>query len=172
MATGKKASPAQIAARKLFVERVKAGEFSKSPAKRKTNPVKKSTARYVVLMGTPGKIIALDLTKAVAVKIAKHKNAMMGVHTVVENGDTGEVVYDSAPWYKKNPVAKIKYTDRAKELRSDAKTAYAVHLAAQPSYNAIAYYSKKADALEVAQEAADRTGKQLAVTRIQIYFGE
>jgi len=134
--TKKKPSAAQIAARKLFAARAKAGTLTKTPKKsrdyargaeverseaalriakkvaaRKKNPVKKSTSRYVILMGTPGKIIALDLAKANAIKIAKHKFEMTGAHMVVENGDTGEVVYDSAPWYKKNPSPKRDYVE-------------------------------------------------------------
>lgn len=133
MVTKKKPSAAQIAARKLFAARAKAGTLTKKPKKsrdyargaeverseaalriakkvaaRKKNPVKKSTSRYVILMGTPGKILALDLAKANAIKIAKHKFEMTGAHMVVENGDTGEVVYDSAPWYKKNPSKPLK----------------------------------------------------------------
>lgn len=70
---------------------------------------------------------------------------------------------------KLNPVV---YRDRAKELRSDSKVAYAVHMPDRPSYHAIAYFSKKADAMEVAQETSDRIGKPLAVSRVQIYFGQ
>ena len=68
-------------------------------------------------------------------------------------------------------MAKIKYTNRAKELRSDSRVGYSVHSADHPGHHAIAWYSKKADAVAVAQEAADRTGKKLAVSRVQIYFG-
>jgi hypothetical protein len=45
MATAKKKpSAAQIAARKLFAQRAKAGTLRKAPAKRKKNPVKKAVA--------------------------------------------------------------------------------------------------------------------------------
>jgi hypothetical protein len=44
-------------------------------------------------------------------------------------------------------------------------------MADAPSYLAIAWFSKKSDAVQVAQEASDRTGKQLAVTRVQNHFG-
>lgn len=54
----------------------------------------------------------------------------------------------------------------------ESKVQYAVHLADRPSYHAIAYFTKKADAVASAQEASDRTGKQLAVSRIQVHFGQ
>jgi len=74
----------------------------------------------------------------------------------------------------KNPAAKkprVKYKDTAKNLRSDMRVGYSVHNPDMPGHLAIAWYSKKADAMEVAQEVANRTGKTLAVSRVQIYFG-
>ena len=112
MATAK-----QIAARKLFAERAKAGEF----AGRKTR--------------------------------AKNPLTRVKVHQ------------------EKNPSRKVKYNDTAKELRGDARVGYSVHSADHPGYHAIGWFTKKADAIAVAQEAADRTGKKLAVSRVQIYFG-
>jgi hypothetical protein len=70
---------------------------------------------------------------------------------------------------KTNPM--VKYTNRAKDMQGDQRVGYAVHMADRPSYQAIAWFSKKDDAVKVAQEASDRTGKQLAVTRVQNYFG-
>ena len=69
------------------------------------------------------------------------------------------------------PNPKVKYTNRAKDMKGDQRVGYAVHMADRPSYQAIAWFSKKDDAVKVAQEASDRTGKQLAVTRVQNYFG-
>ena len=69
------------------------------------------------------------------------------------------------------PNPKVKYTNRAKDLQGDQRVGYAVHMADRPSYQAIAWFTKKDDAVQVAQEASDRTGKQLAVTRVQNYFG-
>lgn len=69
------------------------------------------------------------------------------------------------------PNPKVKYTNRAKDMKGDQRVGYAVHMADRPSYHAIAWFSKKDDAVKVAQEASDRTGKQLAVTRVQNYFG-
>ena len=69
------------------------------------------------------------------------------------------------------PNPKVKYTNRAKDMQGDQRVGYAVHMADRPSYQAIAWFSKKDDAVKVAQEASDRTGKQLAVTRVQNYFG-
>jgi hypothetical protein len=71
---------------------------------------------------------------------------------------------------KRNP-AKVKYRNLATDLKGDQRVGYSVHLASQPGHNAIAWFSKKADAVKVAQEAADRTGKDLAVSRVQNYFG-
>lgn len=69
------------------------------------------------------------------------------------------------------PNPKVKYTNRAKDMKGDQRVGYAVHMADRPSYQAIAWFTKKDDAVKVAQEASDRTGKQLAVTRVQNYFG-
>lgn len=69
------------------------------------------------------------------------------------------------------PNPKVKYTNRAKDMKGDQRVGYAVHMADRPSYQAIAWFTKKSDAVQVAQEASDRTGKQLAVTRVQNYFG-
>ena len=69
------------------------------------------------------------------------------------------------------PNPKVKYTNRAKDMQGDQRVGYAVHMADRPSYQAIAWFSKKDDAVKVAQEASDRIGKQLAVTRVQNYFG-
>lgn len=69
------------------------------------------------------------------------------------------------------PNPKVKYTNRAKDMKGDQRVGYSVHMADRPSYQAIAWFSKKDDAVKVAQEASDRTGKQLAVTRVQNYFG-
>ena len=69
------------------------------------------------------------------------------------------------------PNPKVKYTNRAKDLKGEQRVGYSVHRADAPSYLAIAWFSKKSDAVQVAQEASDRTGKQLAVTRVQNYFG-
>ena len=69
------------------------------------------------------------------------------------------------------PNPKVKYTNRAKDLKGEQRVGYSVHRADAPSYLAIAWFSQKSDAVQVAQEASDRTGKQLAVTRVQNYFG-
>jgi hypothetical protein len=69
------------------------------------------------------------------------------------------------------PNPKVKYTNRAKDMKGDQRVGYAVHMADRPSYQATAWFTKKDDAVKVAQEASDRTGKQLAVTRVQNYFG-
>jgi len=67
-----------------------------------------------------------------------------------------------------NPV---KYRDIAKGISSDEVT-YSVHMPDRPSYQAMAYFTKKADALEVAQELSDRIKKPIAVSRVQVNFSK
>jgi len=66
-----------------------------------------------------------------------------------------------------NPV---KYRDIAKDV-APGRVQYAVHMPDRPSYHAIAYFTKKADAVDTAQELSDRTGQPVAVTRVQVHFG-
>jgi hypothetical protein len=85
-------------------------EYLGKPAARKENPAAKVAkgGRYVVYWNGSGhgvKILTLDVSKADALRIAKHK-AKAGFRTYVEHGDTGEVVFDSEPWFKKNPIEK------------------------------------------------------------------
>ena len=68
---------------------------------------------------------------------------------------------------KLNPV---KYRDIAKGV-APARVQYAVHMPDRPSYHAMAYFTKKSDALEAAQEVSDRIGKPVAVSRVQVHFG-
>jgi hypothetical protein len=71
-----------------------------------------------------------------------------------------------------NPVAKkrVKYTNIAKDMMGELNVGYSVHKQANPSYMAIAWFTNKKDAISVAQEAADRTGVQMAVSRVQTHF--
>ena len=69
---------------------------------------------------------------------------------------------------KKNP--RVRYADIAGPSVAEFKTVYAVHLAGQPSMNAMAYFTTKKNAVDTAQFLADETGKQVKVTRIQIAF--
>ena len=71
-----------------------------------------------------------------------------------------------------NPVAKkrVKYTNIAKDMMGELNVGYSVHKQTNPSYMAIAWFTNKKDAVEVAQEAADRTGVQMAVSRVQTHF--
>jgi len=110
----------------------------------KTNPAKKTVSQKISQLVHEG----YPQRQAVAVALSEQRS--------------GKV--------KRNP-GKVKYRNLATDLKGDQRVGYSVHLASQPGHNAIAWFSKKADALEVAQEAADRTGKQLAVTRVQNYFG-
>lgn len=67
-------------------------------------------------------------------------------------------------------VNPVKYRDIAKGV-APRRVQYAVHMPDRPSYHAIAYFTKKADAVDTAQELSDRTGKPVAVTRVQVQFG-
>ena len=82
MATAKKKpSAAQIAARKLFAERAKAGTLKKGGSvKRKTNPIKKS-GDFVIYTGNIGKVFAVDLTLTNAIKIAKYQKTLKATNT-------------------------------------------------------------------------------------------
>lgn len=64
-----------------------------------------------------------------------------------------------------NPDAKNVF--RAKDWR----TVYSIHKPSMPSSSAIAWFSKKSEAVEVAQEYANRTGEKLAVSAVEIWQG-
>ena len=147
MAT-KKFSPAQLAAQKLFAERARAGTLKKGKRKatRKANPDKAKPKAYVKRVS---QATGAPSSKRLVTRRKKALTAPAG--------------------YFPNP--KVKYTNRAKDIKGDQRVGYAVHMADRPSYQAIAWFTKKSDAVQVAQEASDRTGKQLAVTRVQNYFG-
>lgn len=51
------------------------------------------------------------------------------------------------------------------------KTVYAVHKPGMPAHLAIAFFTKKTDAIESAREAANRTGQKLAVSPVAQYVG-
>lgn len=72
---------------------------------------------------------------------------------------------------KKNPQKRIRVADIAGTSVPEFKVAYSVHLADRPSFHAMSYFTKKSDAVEAAQEVADRTGLKMAVSRVQIHFG-
>lgn len=69
---------------------------------------------------------------------------------------------------KLNPAVEVR--DLAKDV-PQARVQYAVHMPGRPSYHAMAYFTKEADALAAAKEVADRTGKIIAVSRVQVHFG-
>ena len=139
----KKFSPAQIAAQKLFAERARAGTLGKTA---KRNPDKAKPRAYV-----------------------KRASQATGAPPSKRLVTRRKMALKAPAGYFPNP--KVKYTNRAKDMKGDQRVGYAVHMADRPSYQAIAWFSKKDDAVKVAQEASDRTGKQLAVTRVQNYFG-
>lgn len=133
MATSKKPSAAQLAARKKFSEIMKAGGFAKKRAAKKTVAKKRVAKKnpIVLISDTPKKAARKTVRKA-------------------------------------NPV---KYANIARELKKDERIGYSVHRQSVPSWHAIAWFTTKKDAIEVAQEVADRTGVPMAVSRVQTRFG-
>jgi hypothetical protein len=71
---------------------------------------------------------------------------------------------------KRNP-SNVRYRDLAKDMKAHHVAGYAVHKADRPYYLAAAWFSNKKDAVEVAQEVADRTGIKYAVSKAVTYFG-
>jgi hypothetical protein len=153
MAT-KPPSPAQLAARKRFAEMARNGSLNRkrqiaakkkaAAAAPKSNPRKKTVSQKIsqlVHEGYPQK-------QAVAVALNEQR--------------AGKV--------KRNP-AKVKYRDKSKDMAAHHVAGYAVHKADRPYYLATAWFTNKSDAMEVAQEVADRTGIQYAVTKAVTYFG-
>ena len=139
------ASAAQIAARKKFSDIMKAGGFAKKRAAKKT-VAKKAAAK-----------------KAVAKKRVTKKNPII----LISDAPKKRTVIRRV-----NPVAKkrVKYTNIAKDMMGELNVGYSVHKQTNPSYMAIAWFTNKKDAISVAQEAADRTGVQMAVSRVQTHF--
>jgi hypothetical protein len=150
MAT-KKPSAAQIAARKKFSDIMKSGGFAKKRAAKKTvakkNPAKKAVAKKAVAKKNP----------------ARQKNPTI---LITDTPKKRTVIR------RVNPVAKkrVKYTNIAKDMMGELNVGYSVHKQTNPSYMAIAWFTNKKDAISVAQEAADRTGIQMAVSRVQTHF--
>ena len=160
---------------------------------RKTNPAKKTVSQKVsqlVHEGYPQRqAVAVALSEQRAGKVKRNP---MHQYTVLHRGTAnvaGQVTASGPQDAKQKVAAKlgiptlaylvakktnpanVKYRNLATDLKGDQRVGYSVHLASQPGHNAIAWFSKKADAVKVAQEAADRTGKDLAVSRVQNYFG-
>ena len=71
---------------------------------------------------------------------------------------------------KRNP-SNVRYRDLAKDMKAHHVAGYAVHKADRPYYLAAAWFSNKKDAVEAAQEVADRTGIKYAVSKAVTYFG-
>ena len=71
---------------------------------------------------------------------------------------------------KRNP-SNVRYRDLAKDMKAHHVAGYAVHKANRPYYLAAAWFSNKKDAVEAAQEVADRTGIKYAVSKAVTYFG-
>lgn len=72
---------------------------------------------------------------------------------------------------EKNPKSRVRVADLAGTSVPEYKVAYSVHLADKPSYMGLSYFTKRADAIEAAQEVADRNNLKMAVSRVQIHFG-
>lgn len=170
------------------IDMSKAPDFSKSVAtktrRRKTNPIQNEQH----LFGNKYATIRQD----------GDGRFVAQVYEKVKTGIGEEIDYWGSRYYKTHAGAQ-RYLDSLKPVRNnpqkrkvsavvlmnpkvrtrevakgvpESKVQYAVHLADRPSYHAIAYFTKKADAVASAQEASDRTGKQLAVSRVQVNFGQ
>ena len=133
-----------------------------SHPKRKNNPAKKTVSQKIsqlVREGYPQKqAIAIALNEERAGKVKRNPRAA--------NPATGTKKSRT----KLNPIVEMR--DLVDKDVPASRIQYAVHWKDRPYYHAAAYYTNKADAVEVAQEIADRYKKPVAVTRVQIYFGE
>lgn len=124
---------------------------------------------------TPDRPEGMIVTEAGALRFAKSNMPSdlkkAGFSASVFEGRRGWVVNYGKSVAKRRMNPAVKYTNRAKDLSLDERVGYSVHSATMPGHLGFAWFSKKADAVEAAQEASNRTGKQLAVSRMQIHFG-
>jgi len=129
----------------LYRRRHGLDEITAEPkAKRKRNPAKKTVSQKISQLVHEG----YPQRQAVAVALNEQR--------------AGKV--------KRNP-AKVKYRDKSKDMAAHHVAGYSVHKAELPYYMAAAWFSNKKDAVEAAQEVADRTGIQYAVTKAVTHFG-
>jgi hypothetical protein len=170
-------------------------------SRRKANPAKKTHVWRITVFdddGRPAKVTT-DSEQQGALLYAKSKadaNMAGEIHYILPKSERLEFWFDGSgihpagssgnrPIYttrraalRSNPAKPaagrrgnpVKYRDIAKGV-APGRVQYAVHMPDRPSYHAIAYFTKKADAVDTAQELSDRTGKPVAVTRVQVHFG-
>lgn len=177
--TKRKPTPAQLAARERFAEAARSGAFKKAGAKKRTitrkanpfarrQPVLYEVSANGVVFGVYAAETAQAARDALAVDAGYESEAQMAETLGAPSELTAVRVAQDAPATRRgNPV---KYRDIAKGV-APGRVQYAVHMPDRPSYHAIAYFTKKADAVDTAQELSDRTGKPVAVTRVQVQFG-
>lgn len=116
MATRKKASPAQLAARKLFAARAKAGTLRKG-TKRKTNPAKKTMRKYSGKFPTKIKSVSSFGNQGEArVTLNNGEVRLVKAH---ETGGLMPKVGKYLTAYVKNPVRKAIPTKRAAPVREN-----------------------------------------------------
>jgi len=196
--TKRKPTPAQLAARERFAEAARSGAFKKAGAsRRKKNPQFRSVRssmrddydqldeieRFVLPLIKPG----MSANEIISLR-ADIRDVLLGGQNMPEGGLSGEgemslsqnelMSFVNSLRRMSNPakpaasrrVNPVKYRDIAKDV-APGRVQYAVHMPDRPSYHAIAYFTKKADAVDTAQELSDRTGQPVAVTRVQVHFG-
>lgn len=125
----------------------------------KTNPAKKTVSQKISQLTREG----YPQKQAIAIALSEERAGKVKRNPRASNPATGQKKSGT----KLNPV---KNRDLAKGV-AESRVAYAVHWPDRPYYHAMAYYTKKADAVEVAREVSNRYGKPVAVTRAQINFG-
>jgi hypothetical protein len=188
--TKRKPTPAQLAARERFAEAARSGAFKKAGAKkrtttRKANPIgdlPKLKKRYQTVLltmadlrddqkrrkqGLPDEMPGYTDAE-IANLIARYQAKAQDLREAI-------AMYEGTKTNPAKPAASrrvnpVKYRDIAKDV-APGRVQYAVHMPDRPSYHAIAYFTKKADAVDTAQELSDRTGQPVAVTRVQVHFG-
>jgi hypothetical protein len=188
--TKRKPTPAQLAARERFAEMARSGAFKKAGARkrtttRKANPIgdlPKLKKRYQTVLltmadlrddqkrrkqGLPDEMPGYTDAE-IANLIARYQAKAQDLREAI-------AMYEGTKTNPAKPAATrrgnpVKYRDIAKDV-APGRVQYAVHMPDRPSYHAIAYFTKKADAVETAQELSDRTGQPVAVTRVQVHFG-
>ena len=199
--TKRKPTPAQLAARERFAEMARSGAFKKAGAsRRKANPAKRTGYRITVFDDDNQPVSSTfdteeqgallyakgmaDANKAGEIRHVLSKSQKL-VYWFDGSGIHRAGTYGDKPFYttrraalRSNPAKPaatrrgnpVKYRDITKDV-APGRVQYAVHMPDRPSYHAIAYFTKKADAVDTAQELSDRTGQPVAVTRVQVHFG-
>jgi len=157
------------------------GKVKANPSKFTQSQLNKLREEYSVIQGIdPGSDSYIALTKkldALPLPLLKQLESakIKFISSLARNRVNRAVMQKTNPASgrkgSQTQLNPVKYQDIAKGIASDRVT-YSVHMPDRPSYQAMAYFTKKADALEVAQELSDRIGKPIAVSRVQVHFSK